>query len=142
MVAWRMVLKTPEYPEGRQLIVIANDLTYLSGSFGPPEYYVFHHASRLARQLRVPRVSGNCHFLFIILRLIIIFMCQLYISCNSGARIGLSEETKALFRVAWNDTSDPDKGFKYIYLTPADHEIVRHTNSVRTQLTEEDGERR
>lgn len=57
MVAWRMVLRTPEYPDGRELIVIANDLTYLSGSFGPQEYYVFHNASRMARQLRVPRVS-------------------------------------------------------------------------------------
>lgn len=57
MVAWRIVLRTPEYPEGRQLIVIANDLTYLSGSFGPDEYYVFYNASKLARQLKVPRVG-------------------------------------------------------------------------------------
>lgn len=37
MVAWRLTLYTPEYPEGRDIIVIANDITYLIGSFGPRE---------------------------------------------------------------------------------------------------------
>ncbi|CAB4070280.1 ACACA [Lepeophtheirus salmonis] len=38
MVAWRMTLKTPEYPtEGRDIIVIANDITHQIGSFGPKE---------------------------------------------------------------------------------------------------------
>jgi len=26
---------------------------------------------------------------------------------------GLADEIKPLFKVAWNDNSDPDKGFKY-----------------------------
>lgn len=56
MVAWRIVLSTPEYPEGREMILIANDLTYLIGSFGPKEDMLFHKASILARELRVPRV--------------------------------------------------------------------------------------
>lgn len=34
---------------------------------------------------------------------------RVYISANSGARIGLAEEIKHLFRVAWEDTQDPDK---------------------------------
>lgn len=56
MVAWRIVLATPEYPEGREIIVIANDLTYLIGSFGIQEDIVFDKASQLARELKVPRV--------------------------------------------------------------------------------------
>jgi hypothetical protein len=34
---------------------------------------------------------------------------RIYISANSGARIGLAEEVKHLFRVAWEDGADPDK---------------------------------
>lgn len=69
MVAWRIVLATPEYPEGREIIVIANDLTYLIGSFGIQEDVVFHKASQLARELKVPRVndiyySNRQYFLF------------------------------------------------------------------------------
>lgn len=58
MVAWRMKLSTPEYPDGREIILIANDLTFLIGSFGPREDILFNKASILARQLKVPRVSG------------------------------------------------------------------------------------
>ena len=32
-----------------------------------------------------------------------------YISANSGARIGLAEEVKHQFRVAWNDANAPEK---------------------------------
>ena len=32
---------TPEYPEGRDVIVIANDITHQIGSFGPQEDLVF-----------------------------------------------------------------------------------------------------
>ncbi len=45
----------------------------------------------------------------------------MYIAANSGARIGLAEELKHLFRVAWVDPDCPDKGFKYLYLSPADY---------------------
>lgn len=62
MIAWRMVLRTPEYPQGREIILIANDLTYMIGSFGPKEYDLFNRASILAREKRVPRVSA--HILF------------------------------------------------------------------------------
>lgn len=33
----------------------------------------------------------------------------IYISANSGARIGLAEEVKHSFKVAWNDASAPEK---------------------------------
>lgn len=57
MVAWRMVLATPEYPKGREIIVTANDLTYFIGSFGIQEDLVFYKASQLARERKVPRVK-------------------------------------------------------------------------------------
>lgn len=59
MVAWRLVLSTPEFPEGRELVLIANDLTYFIGSFGPQEDFLFNKASILARELKVPRVSAS-----------------------------------------------------------------------------------
>jgi acetyl-CoA carboxylase/biotin carboxylase 1 len=73
MVAWRIVLATPEFPNGRELILIANDLTYFIGSFGPQEDILFKKASELARARKIPRV---------------------YVSCNSGARIGKKMEIK------------------------------------------------
>ena len=89
-------MNTPEYPKGRDVIVIANDITFQIGSFGPKEDLVFQLASQLSRRLGLPRV---------------------YISVNSGARIGLADEVKRLFRVAWVDANSPDKGYKYLYLT-------------------------
>lgn len=121
MVAWRMTLFTPEYPDGRDIIVIANDITFLIGSFGPREDLVFQLASELARKLKIPRI---------------------YIAANSGARIGLAEEVKSLFRVAWEDADEPDKGFKYLYLTTEDFAKVSAMNSVRAVLIEDEGEAR
>ncbi|GLH16303.1 Uncharacterized protein GBIM_20609 [Gryllus bimaculatus] len=121
MVAWRMTLYTPEYPEGREIIVIANDITYMIGSFGPQEDHIFCLASELARQKKIPRI---------------------YIAANSGARIGLAEEIKHLFRVAWEDPEEPDKGFKYLYLTTEDFTKVSAMNSVHAILIEDEGESR
>lgn len=63
---------------------------------------IFHlqQASTLSREKKLPRV---------------------YIAANSGARIGLAEELKHLYRVAWVDEAEPDKGYKYLYLSPADY---------------------
>ncbi|XP_034234889.1 acetyl-CoA carboxylase isoform X2 [Thrips palmi] len=121
MVAWRLTINTPEYPEGRDVIVIANDLTYQVGSFGPREDMVFNLASKRARELKIPR---------------------LYISANSGARIGLANEIKSLFRIAWEDPEEEDKGFKYIYLTPDDYAKVAPLNTVKTVLIDDEGESR
>ncbi|XP_065172801.1 acetyl-CoA carboxylase-like, partial [Atheta coriaria] len=121
MVAWRITLYTPEYPHGRDIIVIANDITYLIGSFGPREDKVFALASEVARQLRIPRI---------------------YVSANSGARIGLAEEVKALYKIAWEDPNEPDHGFRYLYLTPEDYAKVSSLNSVRAVLIEDEGESR
>ena len=102
MVAWRLTLHTPQYPGGRELVLIANDITHRAGSFGTLEDALFFHASAWARTRGIPRV---------------------YLAANSGARIGLSEELKRVFRVGWNDPSgaDPSRGFKYLYLTRGDY---------------------
>lgn len=50
MVAWKLTLHTPECPEGRHIICIANDITHKIGSFGPKEDLLFQKASELARE--------------------------------------------------------------------------------------------
>ena len=42
-------MRTPEYPNGRDVIIIANDITYKIGSFGTEEdllFEVHHYNSR------------------------------------------------------------------------------------------------
>ena len=53
MVAWQMTLFTPEYPKGRDVIVICNDITFQIGSFGPKEDILFLKSSQRARKLKV-----------------------------------------------------------------------------------------
>ncbi|CAF4670112.1 unnamed protein product, partial [Rotaria sp. Silwood2] len=120
IVAWRIHMKTPECPSGRTIIVIANDITHKIGSFGIEEDLLFQRASELSRLERVPRI---------------------YIAANSGARIGLAEELKFLYRIAWNDPKDIDKGIQYLYLTSEDYARVSHMNCVRTEtIHHDDGE--
>ncbi|XP_065319258.1 acetyl-CoA carboxylase-like isoform X2 [Gordionus sp. m RMFG-2023] len=112
MVAWKTTLYTPEYPKGRDIIVIANDITFKIGSFGTREDLLYYKASELAMKLKIPR---------------------LYISSNSGARIGIDEALKNKFKVAWEDERDPNKGFKYLYLSPEDYEKAKNNNSIIAQ---------
>ncbi|KAK7068522.1 hypothetical protein SK128_027163 [Halocaridina rubra] len=121
MVAWRMSLHSPEYPGGRDVICICNDITHQIGSFGPAEDTLFLKASMLARHLKIPRI---------------------YIAANSGARIGLAEEIKHLFKVAWEDPSEADKGFKYLYLTPEDFKKISALDSIHAELIDDNGEAR
>ena len=37
MLAYHTVMRTPQYPEGRDVVIIANDVTVQSGSFGVQE---------------------------------------------------------------------------------------------------------
>ncbi|KAJ3342820.1 acetyl-coenzyme-A carboxylase [Gonapodya sp. JEL0774] len=124
MVAWILEMFTPENPEGRKIVVIANDITFQTGSFGPDEDLLFYKASQLARSKGLPR---------------------LYLSANSGARIGLADEIQSRFKIAWNDKNDPSKGFKYLYLTQQDLTNLRDPSGslpVFTETVQEDGETR
>ncbi|CAN0412206.1 unnamed protein product, partial [Discosporangium mesarthrocarpum] len=55
MVVWLVTLMTPEYKGGRQVVMVANDITWEAGSFGTREDVVFLLASRLARERGLPR---------------------------------------------------------------------------------------
>lgn len=110
MVAWLMVLKTVEYPNGRQVVLIANDITHKAGSFGTREDVVFKMASEFARKMRIPRI---------------------YIAANSGARIGLATEIKSKFKVAFKDALKPDGGFDFLYVTKEDY---LHLNKEKEQI--------
>ncbi|KAG9258518.1 acetyl-CoA carboxylase [Emericellopsis atlantica] len=119
MVGWVFRARTPEYPQGRRFIVVANDITYKIGSFGPKEDNFFHKCTELARKLGIPRI---------------------YLSANSGARLGLAEELMPHFRVAWNDVNKPDAGFRYLYLD--DETLERFKDSVQVETISEGGQKR
>ncbi|KAF8636390.1 hypothetical protein AX17_003572 [Amanita inopinata Kibby_2008] len=123
MVAWVFTIRTPEYPLGRKLVVVANDITYKIGSFGPVEDQFFYLVTQYAREQGLPRV---------------------YLSANSGARLGLAEEVLPLFSVAWSDDGHPEKGIDYLYLTPENYLKLQEKGSdvVRTVQVEDQGERR
>lgn len=123
MVGWLVTAKTPEYPKGRRFIIIANDITFRIGSFGPTEDKFFFKCTEKARELGIPRI---------------------YLSANSGARIGMAEELIPHFSVAWNDPERPDQGFKYLYLTPNVYKRLREAkkDEVQVERIVEDGEER
>ncbi|XP_031273028.1 acetyl-CoA carboxylase 1-like [Pistacia vera] len=100
MVAWRMEMFTPEFPSGRTILIVANDVTFKAGSFGPREDAFFLAVTDLACQKKLPLI---------------------YLAANSGARLGVAEEVKACFKIGWSDESNPERGFQYVYLTPEDN---------------------
>ncbi|KAK0639553.1 acetyl-CoA carboxylase [Cercophora newfieldiana] len=119
MVGWLIHARTPEYPKGRKFVVVANDITFNIGSFGPKEDNFFFKCTELARKLGIPRI---------------------YLSANSGARLGLANELMPHFNVAWNEPGKPEAGFKYLYLT--EDAKARFENEVITEEIIEDGEKR
>lgn len=86
--------------QGRQLVLIANDITHKAGSFGTREDVVFKLASEYAREKCIPR---------------------LYVAANSGARIGVAEGVRKAFKVAFKDPSKPENGFDFLYVTKDDY---------------------
>jgi acetyl-CoA carboxylase/biotin carboxylase 1 len=101
MVGWLMQMRTPEFPEGRKVLIVSNDVTFSAGSFGPKEDVYFKSMTDLACREKLPLI---------------------YLAANSGARIGVAEEVRACFRIGWSEDSSPDRGFKYLYLQPQDYE--------------------
>jgi acetyl-CoA carboxylase/biotin carboxylase 1 len=89
--------------QGRQVVLIANDITYKAGSFGTREDVVFKLASEFAREKRIPR---------------------LFVAANSGARIGLADSVKKRFKVAFKDPTKPENGFDYIYVSKDDFDTL------------------
>ncbi|EOA39468.1 hypothetical protein CARUB_v10008063mg [Capsella rubella] len=100
MVAWSLEISTPEFPMGRKLLIVANDVTFKAGSFGPREDAFFLAVTELACSQKLPLI---------------------YLAANSGARLGVAEEVKACFKVGWSDEVSPENGFQYIYLSSEDY---------------------
>jgi acetyl-CoA carboxylase/biotin carboxylase 1 len=119
MIAWLCNFKSPQYPNGREMILIANDVTVQSGSFGVEEDQFFYKASEYARKRGIPRV---------------------FISCNSGARIGLVDELKPKYQIQWKDSSNPAAGFDYLYLTEEDFESLQEGTVQATRVESATGE--
>lgn len=120
MVAWLMEMSTPEFPDGRKIIVVANDVTFRVGSFGPKEDAFFHAVTNLACDKKLPLI---------------------YLAANSGARIGAAEEIKSCFKVGWSDEASPERGFQYFYLSPEDYNRVG-SSVIARELKLENGETR
>nr|ASZ00196.1 acetyl-CoA carboxylase 1 [California macrophylla] len=100
MVAWCMEMSTPEFPSGRTILIVANDVTFKAGSFGPREDAFFYAVTDLACTKKLPLT---------------------YLAANSGARLGVAEEVKSRFKVGWSEELNPEYGFQYVYLTPEDY---------------------
>jgi acetyl-CoA carboxylase/biotin carboxylase 1 len=115
MLAWLANMKTPEYPEGREVVIIANDVTVQSGSFGVAEDEFFYQASKYAREHKLPRV---------------------YLSCNAGARIGLVDELKEKVNIKFLDENNPSKGFDYLYLSDEDYKALPEGTVIANKVTE------
>ncbi len=119
VVGWRIRMNTPECMTmsasadgwSREIVLIANDITFENGSFGPKESATFRAMSELARTMGLPRV---------------------YMAANSGARIGLSRDVMQTFRSKWCDDDDPTKGFEYLYLNAQDESRISAAGAVRT----------
>lgn len=115
MVAWICAAKTRECPQGRKFIVIANDITYKIGSFGPSEDNFFKSVTDLARSEGLPRI---------------------YVAANSGARLGIAEELVPFIRVEWRDEKNPALGFEYLYLDPEDYDHTPDDSISCTRVVE------
>jgi acetyl-CoA carboxylase / biotin carboxylase 1 len=109
MVAWRVLMRTPEFPRGRRMILVGNDLTFQMGTFGIQEDLLYQRVSQIARKEGIPRI---------------------YIAANSGARMGLAKEVQDLFQVEWIDANNPAKGFKSLYVDETDYQNLCLKNSV------------
>eukprot|EP00921_Rhytidocystis_pertsovi_P009899 GHVQ01015864.1.p1 GENE.GHVQ01015864.1~~GHVQ01015864.1.p1 ORF type:complete len:2586 (+),score=270.64 GHVQ01015864.1:249-8006(+) len=109
MVAWKVVMRTPEFPKGRRMILIGNDVTFQMGTFGVQEDLLFQRASEFSRKHGIPRI---------------------YIAVNSGARMGLATDVQKAFQIEWLNPENPSRGFKYLYLTEEDYRRLESHDAV------------
>ena len=63
---------------------------------------------------------------------------RIYLAANSGARIGLAEEVKDKYRVEWTEPSQPEKGFKYFYVTNQEYIELSKTQSIQAKKINDD----
>jgi acetyl-CoA carboxylase/biotin carboxylase 1 len=124
MLVWIVKLRTPadlnletKAITPREVVLVANDITSQFGSFSVVEDKIFAAASVLARSRGVPFI---------------------YLSSNSGARLGLVNEVKSCFKVALKGDA-----IDYLYLTPDDYiRLNHHGVAVNGEELTVDGEKR
>ena len=104
--------------EGRELVLIANDITFQGGSFALEEDELFLRASQLARSKKIPRV---------------------YISANSGARIGLDKDVRSSFKVNWINEEKPTEGIQFLYLEEKEYLFFKEKSAVNCVPVELNG---
>lgn len=82
---------------------------------------MFKMASEYARSRRIPRI---------------------FIAANSGARIGLADEVKTKFKVAFKDETKPELGFDFLYLCEQDYrELTEDCVQVIAEEVKRNGEK-
>lgn len=89
----------------RSFVLVANDITHSAGSFSVPENNLFKASCALAREKHIPFI---------------------YVSSNSGARIGLCDASMEKFLVDFTSKGE----FNYIYFTEKDYEELCKKNIV------------
>ncbi|CAI2352153.1 unnamed protein product [Caenorhabditis sp. 36 PRJEB53466] len=100
VVAWLLRLRLTENAKPVEFVLIGNDVTHQVGSFAMPEHTLFEHASKLARQKKIPRIN---------------------ISCNSGARIGLARDVLDVLKVKLKANGHD---FDYLYVEKTEKERI------------------
>jgi acetyl-CoA carboxylase/biotin carboxylase 1 len=122
MVMWKITMSTPECPSGREIILIINDVTLQNGSFGVREDQLFALATEFAQRRGIPRV---------------------FVTANTGARIGLVDEVRNKFRVQWKNSLNPSSGMEFLYLDEDTVDHLRQSRMAHTQeVTASDGTKR
>jgi acetyl-CoA carboxylase/biotin carboxylase 1 len=76
-------------------------------------------ASEYAREKRIPR---------------------LFIAANSGARIGLADRVKKMYKVAFKDAEKPENGFNFLFVTKDDYSKLRSSSEIIAEPAMLDGE--
>ncbi|CAD7971753.1 unnamed protein product [Amoebophrya sp. A25] len=121
MICWVVHMRTPEFPDGRFFVLVANDITHKAGSFGVPEDRMYQRAAEFARATGLPFV---------------------YISANSGARVGMvdglenavkphfSKDNSATAMQAQMYNAMPS-GFEYWYLDQAGYDKFKEAVEVK-----------
>ena len=122
MVCWKLTMSTPEHTSGREIMLIINDVTLQNGSFGVREDQLFGLATEFAQKRGIPRI---------------------FVSANTGARIGLVDEVRNKFRVQWKNSLNPSSGMEFLYLDEDTVDVLHKTQMAHTQeVTASDGSKR
>lgn len=109
IVVWEFTLSDLPFNLESQFLVVSTDITFKNGSFSEREAKLYAAACHLARTKGIP----------------FIFCC-----CSNGARIGMADEIKDLYKVKWKDINNYEKGIDYLYLEEEDYKLLKNQNSV------------